>query len=777
MENISKKGLVAVLAGLLGGASIAGSVVHAAEEESSGRVLDEIIVTARKRSENLQDVPISISAHTGDTLEKLGLNDLDSLTQVAPGVQIVTASGGRTNLFVRGVGSQIGGAGNEASIVTYYDGAYISDGLATAGYASMLDIDRIEILKGPQGTLFGRNATGGAINIISKTPSAETTGQLEVGYGRYDTREAKGYLSGALSEDAGLYASITALHTESEGFIESLNPALSDRDVGGNKTDAVKVKLLWEATDDLSVTLAGDWMDFSDHTGNAYQIVVPELSLSEATGGMVTRKPGTYIGDDQPEASGDVWGAAVQVFWSTDFADIKYIGSHRENDFLQNTDIDTGATALFAFDAQSEVTTDQHEIQLTSNNDGPFEWVGGVFWSEDEVGYDHLGVQICTTIASASDPALLAAQMTSPTICPLTGGPGGVHLVGTNGRTSETIAYYAQGSYELTDQTKLTLGLRYTEEDLELSRGREVLVQPNDYVNPTGFDTSIITQDRPGETVNVDKTTYSLVLDHHINDDTLVYLSYKTGFKAGAFDASSIPDITATEPEEIDAYEVGVKSELLDGTLRVNAAVFFYEYDNLQVYTAVDVASGSFGTDTINAAAAEITGADLELLWLATDNLTLNFGISLLDAEYTDFKGGVGYETTALNPLYAEVVVDLTDTQLPLSADYSFNLGANYHLDLSDGNGSLEFNANWYRTDDVQRIEVPGFHFDARSRVNASVNWSSSDDVWYVEVWGKNLTDDDDTIANVITLPNFGFLGYYEVGATYGISGGYKFGM
>lgn len=738
--------------------------------DARAQKLEEVVVTAQKRSEDLQDVPISVSAHTGDSLEKLGLYSIDSLQEVTPGVAFVTGAGGASQMYIRGIGTNTSGANNENAVATYSDGVYHSSPINNAG-AEFFDVERIEVLKGPQGTLFGRNATGGAVLITTKRPSADTHGRIEASYGNNSAGGVNGYLSGALSEKAGIYGSLAAAHSQSDGYVESLNPALDDEEVAGNQYDSARVQLVWDANDDLSFRMIGDWTDFRDDAPAAQQIQEDIYTLAELLGGTVTREPNTYIGNLDPETSGDAWGVSLTADWTTDLLDIKYIGSYRDFYSKQRADIDQSDLNLFNFAVDGETVANQQEVQFYSNNEGPLQWIGGVFWYKDE--YDtSSGQHFCTT--PGSNPAQLAAEMAMP--CPLTMPNPATTLVGSTGRDLETIAVFGEISYDISERTSITLGTRYTEDELTLNSAEQFVLLPNDFSDPTGF-TKVQVFDRPGEVdESQDSMSYSVVLTHHFSFSTMAYASFKTGFKSGVFDTGVFDDTTPTEPEEVDAYEIGLKSEWLDGTLRLNAAAYYYEYNNLQVNTALDLSEGgNIGVSTQNAAEAEIAGADLELLWLVTSNLKLSFGGNVQNAEYTDFPDGVGYTTTGPGGITEEVVADLSNTSLPRSPDYSFNIGADYYLPLGGDNGTLDFNVNWYHSDDVPVFEVPGIEIDAYSLVNASATWTSSHEDFYVRLWGRNLTDSDDTQLGITSLQGFGILGTYRADMTYGLTAGYKF--
>lgn len=752
------RALLVLFGGFL--AVVSAGAVHAA-------VIEEIVVTAQKREQNLQKVPISISAFTGETIDKLGVDQVRALEDLTPGLTF-NSQQGRTTPYLRGVGTQAVSPGNEVPIAVYYDGVYNSSNQSST-YFEFYDIERIEVLKGPQGTLFGRNATGGAINIITRTPNEQTEGQFEVSYGRFEAMEVRGYLSGAISGDAGLYGSIAAIHKESDGYYDSIRDnGMSDEDYGKD-VDAARIKLLWEANDSVTLTLIADYVDAEDGIANIFQPMnntstlaegLEALGLGAPGSGLVSRDPYDFSGDFVAQEM-ETWGVSLTVDWATEFADIKYIFGYREADNHTQLDVDGAPSRTLFANVQQGNETSTHELQFTSVGDGGFQWVAGLYYYDDDAfngGDDYPGIHNAGITLQLGTPA-------NPTPAELAA--GGTFLNDSDGRTAESGAVYGEGTWDLTDRTRLTAGLRYTDEEIEhYDRGRS-LVLPD--ATLTGF-TLIPLSSFPDVSDSTDETTWSLVLDHHFSDDVMVYGSYKRGFKTGTYDVGVADSDTPTEPEILDAYEIGVKSTLLDSTLRLNGSVFFYDYDNLQV----QILNASNSVENLNAASAEITGAEMNLEWLPTDNLAVTFNVVLLDAEYKEFKDSPITIPSPIGLGYSTGSADLSGEPLPRAPDYVANLGLNYFVPLDD-NGSLTLFINWYYTDDVILDHIEEFKVHSYDRLTASLTWDSPGDRYYVKLWGKNLTDEDIPMSNSGIA--FGYLGRYLPPATYGISAGVRFGQ
>lgn len=233
--------------------------------EQQAFALEEIVVTAQRRAENLQEVPIAVSVHTGDELEALGLNGVGALVDVTPGL-VMNNVAGFSNPYIRGVGANTGTIGNDVPVATYVNGAYFSEKISTTLY-DFLDIERVEVLKGPQGTLFGRNATGGAINIVTRNPTEEFSAQLEATYANFNDRGLRGYLAGSLSDQ--LLASVAFGYKRSDGYIDNVIPTngFSDEDVGETESESLRIKLLWDASETVTVNFSADYMDALNRAG------------------------------------------------------------------------------------------------------------------------------------------------------------------------------------------------------------------------------------------------------------------------------------------------------------------------------------------------------------------------------------------------------------------------------------------------------------------------------------------------------------------------------
>jgi len=528
---------LACIAGCMSGVSVAQDATKM--DGASG--LEEIVVTAQRRTEKLQDVPISVSALTATTLANAGVGTTEALLQVVPSLNVTRTASGSVP-FIRGVGTQDTTIGNESGVATYVDGVYYM--AQTGTIFSFNNVERVEVLKGPQGTLFGRNATGGLINVITRDPSATESIEGRVGYGNYKTLQGSLYATGGGDT---LAADIAAYHVkQDEGFGRNL---VSGDDINLRDETSVRSKVLWRPADSAKLTASADWSQIKTDFGlnrNAY----PGATLA---GGVKLGNTSPY---DSPSNFRSYvpdyyhWGASLRFEQELDWAQLTITSAYRDFKFTWNYDQDATPARLADIIVNNKNTSLQNEVLLVGSVDR-LDWTAGLFALNATSKLDPLSVR---SIGPSSNFDLYSKQKL------------------------DSYAAFTQGTYALTDTTKVTAGVRYTQDERDLT-GRNI-AGPG---NAAGAGAVL--------RVNANNATFSKVtwrasLDHKFTDDVLGYVSYSRGFKSGLFNQSSQAG-DPIRPETIDAVEVGSKSEMLNGTLRLNAAAFYYEVKDLQVSRSV----------------------------------------------------------------------------------------------------------------------------------------------------------------------------------------------
>jgi iron complex outermembrane receptor protein len=685
--------------------------------------IETVTVTAQRREELAQKVPISINVLTPLKIATSGIENTLDLPQLA--TSLITINGANASSFqtpfIRGVGSSSTSLGIDASVATYVDGVY--QPFKSANILDLDDIDRIEILKGPQGTLFGRNATGGAINITTKQPTDTFGANAEFSYGRYDETIERGYINGQIAND--LDGNLGVVARQGGDFLYN---AFKDEHFGGNNSVTVNGKLLWTPMQQLEVT-AGFIFNSRDQSSEVGDVTMVPGSIPIGTlfGGTASFKD--YVGylNFTPKSTDDTTQGSLHVKYSFGGADLVSITSYQFSRSRELLDYDGTSANVFSFDDHDRGETVTQELQLLSTGDGPFQWILGGYFISDQQGYVPLG-------------ELFVA-------------PNPINVNTSNHTTGAAV--FGQGTYDFGEGTRVTAGLRYSEE-------RHIL---------TGDETTggfVI-----AGPINIGKTfakpTWRFSVDHSFSDDLMAYVSYNRGFKSGAFSATDLdPNQKPVDSEVLDAYEAGVKSTWADRRVMFNASAYYYRYTNIQVQIIDPVNCG--GAACLQAAgAAYLYGLDSELTVIPTDGLQLHAGLGLEQSKYTSYNNASGF--AYIGGFGVPATFNATGQQVLFAPDVTLNLGADYTWNFHD-TSNLLFSANYAFSSKYKEVIGDGNVMKPYGVLNGSVTWNAPNDKFFVRLWGRNLTDQHDVGTLLSSL-------YYEKQLlqpiTYGISGGVKF--
>lgn len=707
----------------------------------SRTAIAEIVVTAQKRAERLQDVPIAVAAVTADTLNRAGVESTQGLTALVPGLNLNQSAFG-FRPFIRGVGTSSSASGNENPVSTYIDGVYIAQ--LTGGYMNLTNIDAVEVLKGPQGTLFGRNATGGVINIRTKDPSHTFGGDAAVSFDNYQTLVAKGYVTAGLSDTVAMDLAAFFQH-QYEGY--GVNTQTGN-EVNWTHNLTLRSKILFEPTDEDRITIAGDYSRIKD-TGNTYNLyggATGNCGAPDATHPLPCGAPSIYTGDPydidravDPSGLSKGGGASLTYEHSFPWAILASITAYRR----LNTDtrwIGTPVPTLYQ-DVDVAIREKQftQELQLSSTPESAVKWIVGAYYINSSSAYDPFQNRLLAQ-APRQTQWYAKSKIDSPAIY------GQV-----------TVPVEALGD------TNITGGLRYTIDHRSIV-GR---IEQAELYNPDNVLATLATTDKK----KTYKTfTWRLAIDHHFNKDLMVYASYNRGFKAGAFNTIPPGPIPA-DPEFLDAYEVGFKSTLLDRRLTFNMSAFLYEYQNLQV----TIFSGTAAVIE-NAASASVKGVDFELNFQATPNLRLFASGEFLDHKYSNYPNGpqLTLLTLAQGGGATRAPGDLSGNPLIYTADTAVSGGAYYEIETNAGKFDLNGVATWnsgYTVEPSAVVKVPSFW-----QINASAGWTFANGTTRIGIFGRNLANEL-IPRSVPTATNPG--GYveanYQPPRTYGIQLSQKF--
>jgi iron complex outermembrane recepter protein len=641
---------------------------------ADGAQLAEITVTAQRRVERAQDVPISDSAVSASEALSRGITDMTSLQMAVPGL-VIDHTANEGNIFIRGVGTNLFGPSSEQTVAVYVDGVYMPS--PEANLFSFNNIDRVEVLKGPQGTLFGRNTTGGVVQVITKDPSTTFGGDVSVGYANYDTVTSQGYVTGGVLPD--LAADLAVMY-ENQGIGWGHN-FTTDRENGIEAKDNYSLRSKWKFTPSDATTIRLI-LDYSRQYSNyAYQIVP---GVHSAVDPAITY-PGPYnaLGDLNDFELEREKGASLQLDQDAQFFRIVNILSYRHTEvgyFLDQDDTPVVAADLNLPSIAHDWT---EELQIHSLDSSRIKWLLGGFFYDAYAAY---------TPVNIDDGAVVISDY----------------------QKTRSPAGFGQATIPLIADTNFTAGVRYTSEHQSFSG--------TTYLGDTDVGTFPSSQ-------TFSKTTWRFAFDHHFTTDVMAYLSADRGFKSGGYNMITVAGTDSFLPETLDAYELGIKSEMLDHRVRVNAAAFWYNYTNIQIEVPV-----TGGTTTVNGPKARIKGLEGQIDAKPIEPLTLSAGVTLLDAKYTEYPNAL-----AIGSEGQSSVIDATGHYIVGAPKATGNLSAAYLIRLPIG--KLEPNVS-ARYDD-------GYFFYADNRLaqpsytvlNATLTWYSLDDRWNVQAWGKNLNN------------------------------------
>lgn len=751
---------------LLTSVSIGGLLMSQGAQAQSDTSIPEIIVTAQKRAENIQEVPIAISALPASALAEAGIRSTQDLSQSVAGLN-VTRTTEATVFTLRGIGTQGGSTGQDGAVATFIDGVYMPS-MAGATFA-LNNIERIEVLKGPQGTLYGRNATGGAVNVITRTPQQDFSMDASLGYGNLQTMEGNFYATGGLAK--GVSADVAVYYrNQDKGF--GYNRIIG-RDVNKSQDFIVRSKFLFELGPDTDLTLAGDYGRTKGSIAIAYR-PVPTSQLVDGTGyaDFVANGNGYY--DSQSEFNPIVdtrsFGGSAKLQQGLGDFTLTNILAYRGAKGFQRVDVD--ATPLKLVDAPLFNRENQwtEELQLAYDS-GPIKAIAGFFYMNAKSQYDPF--QIAGLAISAQSGGLSD------------------RLVINSTQRTKSYAAFGQASWEFATDTNLTLGARYTIDKRRLDADQFFAIGIplpdafcSAYCRPDGdlFPLGSIEQSKTFK-----KPTWRLALDHKFGPDFMVYASYSRGFKSGVYNLTSPADAPA-RPETLDAGEIGFKSTILD-RIRFNAAGFYYKYKNIQAFQ-VNGAS----TTLTNAASAKIYGFDFDFQAELGAGFSLSGSGAYLHDRYGDFPVATisfleqpagapsypGYTPGLGNYVYpncgnpadsGQFYCSASGNKLVNTPDFTFNLALNNELELAGGklvsNVNWSYNSGFYWAVD-NRLKQPKF-----SLFNAQVMWTAPEERWNIRAWARNLTDKKYLLS--LNENGTGDEGVPAPGRTYGVSVGFHF--
>jgi len=711
-----------------------------AEKAKDHSGLERIEVTARRTTENLQQVPVSVTSIGAEDIAQNGITDVTDVQQYATNttLQVSRGTGSTLTAYIRGIGQADPLWGFEPGVGIYVDDVYIAR--PQGGVMEILDVERIEILRGPQGTLYGKNTIGGAMKYITKKMTGDDTFDLSATVGSYgeNTYKAAGQLT-LLDEKLFIGGAIADINRD--GFGNYVNEGAEAGSVAAAQAGADnynkdifsgRLSVEYHASDDLFFRLAYDQTVDDSNAKGGHRLTTSTLTGQEP-------KDDVYDSDislpvyNKVETS----GLSLTVDWNlSDSLSFKSVTASREGDTYTNIDFDN--TILKSADVPAAYDDEQftQEFQLSYITEG-LNVVGGLYYySGDACGVFDVQLEELGKVLALPSFTL------------------------ENGGCTNTESYsaYGQASFDLSDQWSMTLGGRYTQDTKKADVYRYRFFE-NVYPGDTADGTIEIGDGNLANSFEGEETwshfSPRVGIEYQANDDLMLYVSYANGFKSGGYnmrgDIGTDPTAsTPFEPETVDTFELGFKSEPTD-YLRVNATFFYSDYTDMQITVQGAAPNGTFVAQVQNAGQAEISGVELETILAATDNLTVNLGIGYMDTKFVEWM--------TIDPVTGELVNQADQRDIANTPELTANLGANYTIVADIGDFVFAANASYRGDTQIFEIATPELDQDAYTIVNVGVSYYHSDGNWSASLQGKNIFNEQARIAGY----NFASLGLEEV--------------
>ena len=697
---------------LFGTLTSEGAISQDTVTDPEALVLEEVIVTAQLREQNLQDVPVSVTAFSGEDMEDFRLFSLQDIARFTPGFTGSSFNNSNPIFAVRGANNTFSQAGASKPVGVFIDEVFIPRN--SAANFDLFDLEQVAVLRGPQGTLFGRNVTGGALQITTAKPSLEKPElKLKLGGGNLDYIEAAGLGSVPLSDNAA--GKVSFSYKNRDGYITD---RFNDLDYNDIETLSIRGQLLFEISDDIEVIASADYTK-DDTNSRGYTLVSNSAGtdFSDNDGDIKTAEL-----DVPQDFDREIWGVSLRAYWDLAPGTVSSVTAYRESDATEFYSLGAGAVALPTVSTQfikneiDEPKMFSQELRFVSAKGEKFDYILGFYYyneDTDRVVDDLLlGISGFVTFVDRSFDVNV---------------------------DTESYAFYADATVHLFDTVDISFGGRYTNED------KEVTVNFTDARNMAS--NFLVTPQ-----ADFDEFTTRVAINWHASENINLFASRTEGFTAGGFNTETNSATAITlgfNPETITAYEVGAKTQWLDDSLIFNITGFIQDFEDKQE-GFFNVAERFFSI--FNASEASMDGVEIEAAWYPTDGLALNFSYSYLETEYERFviPGGA----------------DFTGNRLQTAPENTFSAGFNFRHPIKDV-GSLLLNASYAWQDDyfTGASNSPNFLIDSYGLVNASVGFETSDGRWRISLWGNNLSDKE----YVLIRGTSGAIGeYYGAPITYG---------
>ena len=652
--------------------------------------IEEIVVMARRVEENIQEVPISMTALGDAFLERRSLDTVNQVGAFVPNLLTTpgpSGAGRGANYYIRGIGQTDWIPTQDPGVGTYLDGVYL--GRTTGSLLDLADVERVEVLRGPQGILFGKNTIGGAIQVITKKPGPEREGFGEITYGRYNRLDTRFSFNTPLSDN--LFARFSGLSRSNDGFADRI---VDGEEAGDEQDISGRLALLWNASEDVTLLISGDATRRRAHPiphsfveGSTVPLPIPSNPRKNIAAGVI---PWT---DDL-----DVYGVSAHLDWDLGLVQFKSITAYRNMEVAFGADFDGSPLHSNQIDLNSNQDQVSQEFHLTGSfMDDQVDWLVGFFYLKEELDF------VNTTINGP--------------------GPSDIGTIDAVDQENTNYSVFGNATWHVTDALDVTVGARYTDEE------KDAFIVAPLVVPPEPRDANL----------DFDEIDPMISISYQVNEDLMVYGSWSEGFKSGGVNGRIVSEGLNTDifdPEEVSAWELGFKSEWFENRLRLNAAGFFSKYDDFQTVTLIVDSMGIPFFPVSNAGDLDVYGFEVEVDAVVTDEFRIT--------------GSVGWteeEVQRVDPqAFAFTFND--DTELPGSPEWSTYLGAEYGIPVEWGEaftGTFFFNVDWSWRDEHVFLSIldPASTQDSYSLVDARLTYVAQDQGWEFAVWSTNLFDEE----------------------------------
>ncbi|MBL4800494.1 MAG: TonB-dependent receptor [Emcibacter sp.] len=697
-----------------------GAETPAAEGTAGDMILsmDEIVVTAQRRSQRLVDVPLSVSIASSDDLQRVGPESIENLTKLTPGIFLQRSSFGLSPT-IRGIGSTLSTSSGEQNVAIYVDEIYYPT--PTGNIFDLASIAGVEVLKGPQGTLFGRNATGGAILLRTLDPDFISTGRFNISYERFNQVRSSAYVNLPLTDKIAINASVG--HRHSDGHVRDL---ATNELTNQSSSIIARAKLLVEPTENLSIVFTAAHSEMDDSSGTDIRSLQPAPIVVGLSGGPISsdRNKSTLATDQSLKTEVDEYSMRARLEF--DAGTLSMFTAFLRNDLDAVTDL-TGSYLPYSLELSTYTRTFTQEVNFASASEGPLNYVAGVYYFKNTGGLPSIKQNGADLFFNTYD--------------------------------DWSISGYADGTYTFGDLS-LIAGIRYTYEKISAD---------------TGFGAMSASSFTRFQRDNDSQWTPRIGLSYALDDKTNVYATYNKGYKSGRFDRSS-PTGPGVAAETVNAFEVGFKTASRD--VSFSAAAYYYDYKGTQVNATISGQNGAVLTQLFNVPKSRIYGAEVDASIRLNDNFDLRAAAAYTHARYLDFPVAPGYIVDPTDPatlgglLFSNVSLDASGNTMVRAPEFTASATLSYHRDIGDSN-ELEitltpyYSSRVYFTFDNSLSENPYFTLDGAITLTL-------DDQLKISIFGRNLTNSNyklGTAQNAFSLETASF----AKPMTYGMSIGYSF--